>query len=237
MDEISRNTMKQLPEELRPYERFEKLGPEAISDSELLAILIKSGTKKKRASEVADEVLDAAGGLSGLGRMSLRALSEIKGIGRVKAITIMAASQIGIRIDRAERLTGPSANSAGAIASLYMKEMNRELQEVFRVVLLDTKLKIIRTVTVSRGTVDRTLVHPREVFSEAIMCRASGIIAMHNHPSGDETPSTEDYAVTERLYEAGKILGIDLTDHIIFGNGRYYSFAEHGEIGTGRMGA
>lgn len=221
-------TMKTLPEELRPYERLEAFGAEALSDTELLAVLLKSGSRRKTAAEVAADVLCRCGGLSGLDGMSVPALSEVEGIGRAKAVTLLAAYELGLRICRNRRISRIRITDIGQLAERYGAEMTLARQEKFKAVLLDRKWQILKDVTVSVGTVDQTLVHPREVFSEAIANRASAVVVMHNHPAGSGTPSRADEETTRRLIAAGRILGIELADHIIFGNGNYFSFFREG---------
>ncbi len=228
-------TMKMLPEGLRPYERLEAYGPETLSDTELISILLKSGNRKRNAVEVAQDVLTRSEGLYGLGELSVQALTEISGVGWVKAITLLAAYELGRRISKGNQGKKTKIGSIEQLASLYGDVM-RLPQEHFKVVLLDRKWQILKDVTVSVGTVDRAIVHPREVFSPAVTNRASGVVVMHNHPSGDCTPSKEDRETTRRLAEAGRILGIVLADHIIYGKDRYYSFFLEGDMEELRSG-
>lgn len=223
-------TMKTLPEEIRPYERIEALGADTLSDTELLAVLLKSGSRKRNAVEVAQDVLRRSGGLSGLGNMSVQALTETEGVGRVKAVTLLAAYELGRRISRGIRVRKTRIQGIDQLATMYASEMALMQQEHFKAVLLDRKWQILKDVTISVGTVDRTIVHPREVFAEAVTNRACAVVVMHNHPSGDAAPSKEDRETTRRLMEAGRILGIMLADHIVFGKGHYYSFFLQGEM-------
>ena len=222
-------TMKTLPEGLRPYERLEAYGPETLSDTELISILLKSGNRKRNAVEVAQDVLARSEGLYGLGALSVQALTEISGVGFAKAVTLLAAFELGRRISKGDVGKKTRIGSIEQLASLYSGEMHLP-QEHFKVVLLDRKWQILKDATVSVGTVDRAIVHPREVFSPAVVNRASGVVVMHNHPSGDCTPSREDRETTRRLAEAGKILGIVLADHIIYGKDQYYSFFLEGDM-------
>ncbi|MBR5280927.1 MAG: DNA repair protein RadC [Clostridia bacterium] len=222
-------TMKTLPEGLRPYERLEAYGPETLSDTELIAILLKSGNRNRNAVEVAQDVLTRSEGLYGLGELSVKALTEISGVGAVKAITLLAAFELGRRISKGEQGKKTKISSIEQLASLYAPVMHLP-QEHFKVVLLDRKWQILKDVTVSVGTVDKAIVHPREVFSPAVVNRASGVVVMHNHPSGDCTPSQADRDTTRRLSAAGNILGIVLADHIIYGRDRYYSFFLEGDL-------
>lgn len=223
-------TMKMLPEAIRPYERIEALGPHTLSDAELLAVLLKSGSRKRNVVAVAQDVLARSGGLSGLGALSVQALTEVEGVGWVKAVTLLAAYEIGQRISKGQQIRKTKIRGIDQLASMYASEMMQMPQEHFKAVLLDRKWQILKDVTISVGTVDRAIVHPREVFAEAVTNRASGIVVMHNHPSGDATPSREDRETTKRLLEAGQILGIVLADHIVFGADQYYSFFLEGEM-------
>lgn len=223
-------TMRTLPEELRPYERVEALGAGALSDTELVAVLIKTGSRDRNATEVAQDILRRCGGITGLGAMSVAAFREIAGVGRVKAVTLLAAYELGARIARGMQVRRTRISSIEQLGNLYLREMMLRDRETFKAVLLDKKWQIIKDVTVSVGTVDRTLVHPREVFAEAVANRASAVVLMHNHPSGDATPSREDRETTRRLIQAGRVLGIQVADHIVFGNGVFYSFYREGEM-------
>lgn len=228
-------TMKMLPEGLRPYERLEAYGAVTLSDTELISILLKSGSRDRNAVEVARDVLTRSEGLYGLGELSVQALTEIAGVGFVKAVTLLAAFELGKRISKGDQGKKTKISSIEQLASLYAGVMHFP-QEHFKVVLLDRKWQILKDVTVSVGTVDRAIVHPREVFSPAVTNRASGVVVMHNHPSGDCTPSKEDRKTTERLAEAGSVLGIPLADHIIYGKDRYYSFFLEGDMEALRSG-
>ena len=227
--EEKKTTMRLLPEEMRPYERAEALGEEKLSDAELLAVLLRSGTKESTALEMAQILLKRFGGLSGLAAASRERLSEIKGVGNVKATVIRSAFELGKRGIRAKRVERVQIKSVEHLAGLYMAEM-RSPQEQLRVVLLDTKSRIIRDETVSIGSSNQARADPKDIFSAAIEGRAESIVLMHNHPTGDCTPSREDYRLTERMFSAGKILGITVVDHIVFGDNAYYSFYESGDM-------
>lgn len=221
--------MRALPEALRPYEKAEALGTEQLSDGELLAVLIRSGTRAKTALELGNELLLKSGGLAGLSGLTLREISETPGIGRVKAIGLKCALELGKRVSRERRISRTDARTAGELVKLYSTDMRGE-REVFRIVLLDNQARIIGDALISMGTSDRTLVSPKEVFSEALKRRAASVVAMHNHPSGVPEPSAEDLQITERLADAGDVVGVPLADHIIFAGDRYYSFYEHGRL-------
>ena len=227
--EENKATMRCLPEELRPYERAEALGEEKLSDAELLAVLLRSGTKESTSLDVAQTLLRKFGGIRGLGAASRERLSEVKGVGRVKAILIRSAFEIGKRGIREKRVERTQIKSVEHFADLYMAEM-KSPQEQLRVVLLDTKSRIIRDEIISIGTSNQARVNPKDIFSVAVDGRAESIVLMHNHPTGDCSPSREDYEFTERIFRAGKILGITVVDHIIFGDNVYYSFFESGDM-------
>ncbi len=229
MEKKTNATMRNLPAAIRPYEKAEALGADRLSDAELLAVMIKSGTREKSSLELAQELLNKHGGLRGLGALSPEDLREANGIGRVKAVTLKCALELGGRMLREKRIERRQLTSVKDVADLYSAEMDSEREE-FRIVLLDSKSRIIRDRLISVGTSERALVDPREVFFAALSGRASALLVMHNHPSGDPAPSPEDFSTTRRLFEAGRILGITLVDHIIFGAGCYYSFHEQGDM-------
>lgn len=237
-------TIKEWPSEERPRERLESLGPRALSPRELLAILIETGLPKT-AARPALSALDLAGNLlqhfaRGDGGASLRRimtasvgeLCEVSGIGPAKATKILAALDLG---RRAAEETRPERDRIRTPRDVYerMRLAMRDLpHEEFHVLLLNTQNEILRDLPVTRGTLDASLVHPREVFRPAILEAAAGIVLVHNHPSGDPSPSAEDRAVTRQLVEAGKQIGIDVLDHVVMGEGRYVSFVEAGLLGS-----
>lgn len=227
-------TMKDLPLYERPYEKLEKLGEEMLSNSELLAIIIKTGNKKESSLDLANRILscdDRDIGLSFLYELTLQQLREIDGIGKVKAIQIKALSELSKRmaasfnIHRKKAMTSPKE-----VCDLVMEEMRILKKEVFKAILLDVKNHVIKQLNISVGSLNSSIVHPREVFCEAVKVSSSGIIFVHNHPSGDPEPSREDIDTTERLIQAGNILGIKVLDHIIIGDGKYVSLKEKGYI-------
>jgi DNA repair protein RadC len=224
-----RATMRSLPRELRPYERAEALGEERLSDAELLAVLIRTGTRENTALDVAGKLLVGFGGLRGIGEASLERLSEVSGVGKVKAIAIRSAFELGKRAILESRMKKAQITRTEQVADLYMAEM-RSSQEQFRVVLLDTRSRIIRDETVALGSSNRAIVDPKEVFRAAIAGKAETVILMHNHPTGDCSPSRDDYLMTKRLISAGKIIGIEVVDHLIFGDNVYYSFFDSGDM-------
>ncbi len=225
--------MKDLPISERPYEKLLVHGPTSLSDAELLAIIIKTGTSKLRAIEVAQRILNLnkyETGLTGLYNLSIQQFKQIDGIGDIKAIQIMAILEFSKRISKQQAIKEFQITSPKSIAQVYMEEMRYFKQEHFKVVCLDTKNNILGNRDISIGTTNSTIVHPREVFSDALKCGAASIIVLHNHPSGNPTPSNEDIQITERLIEASKLLGINLLDHIIIGDCKYISLKEKGLI-------
>ncbi|CAN5831256.1 MAG: DNA repair protein RadC [Gemmatimonadetes bacterium] len=235
-----RYTIKEWPSEERPRERLERLGPGALSPRELLAILIETGTPAS-ANKPARSALDLASDLlqhfsteeggASLRRImtaSLAELCEVDGIGPAKATKILAAFDLGRRA--AEELR-PDRSRMSTPRDVYerMRLRMRDLpHEEFHVLLLNTQNEILRDLQITRGTLDASLVHPREVFRPAVVQSAAAVVLVHNHPSGDPSPSAEDRAVTRQLREAGKVVGIDVLDHVIIGEGRYASFVEAG---------
>lgn len=202
-------------------------GQKHLTNSELLAIILRTGSKKKNAIELANYIINKdQQGLKYLNDMSIEELCEIDGIGLSKAAQIKASLELGIRIasiiPNKYRIKNP-----WDIYKYYMSTMRYENQEVFKVVLLNTKNEIICDVDVSKGTLNSSLVHPREVFREAIKRSSNKIILMHNHPSGSIEPSNEDKNVTSRLTKCGELIGIEVIDHIIIGDGVYFSFKEN----------
>jgi DNA repair protein RadC len=220
--------IRELPAEERPRERLMKYGSSAVSTAELLAIQIRIGTKERSALGLAELLLSQFGGLRGIANASIEELSRVKGIGPVKAVEIAASVELGKRLAALSDDEKPVVRSPQDIVNLLMPELRDAKREHFKSALLDTKNRVMKIVTVSIGTLDSSLVHPREVFKDAIISSASSLIVAHNHPSGDPTPSNEDVRVTRRLLEAGQLLGIDLLDHIVLGDNRFISLKERG---------
>jgi DNA repair protein RadC len=218
-------TIKEMPEELRPRERLLAAGPQALSNAELLAILIRTGTRMETAIDVARRVLSRPEGLQYLAQASLEELQKEKGIGLAKAAELKAALELGRRL-AAFTLTRTIIKNPWDVASLLMDEMRFLDRENFRTVSLNTKNQVLGVDSVSVGSLNSSQAHPREVFKDPIRRSAAAIILAHNHPSGDPTPSQEDIAVSRRLVEAGRILGIEVLDHLIIGDGRFTSFKE-----------
>lgn len=223
-----RLTIKELPEESRPRERMLQVGCQGLSNAELLAILLRTGNQRESALDLANRILKESQGLEFLARASLEELTRIQGIGLAKASQIKAAIELGRRLAvyRAEQTF--TVNSPESAANLLMDEMRFLDREHFKAVLLNTKNNVIGIETISVGSLSASIVHPRELFKQAIIKSAAALILAHNHPSGDPTPSREDLEVTKRLVEAGDLLGIQVLDHLIIGNGRYVSLKVRG---------
>lgn len=232
--QYNRLKMKDLPISERPYEKLEKFGPEMLSNAELLAIIIKTGSRTDTSVALAQRVLkqnDGDGGLAFLYDISLEQLKTLKGIGRVKAIQIKALMELSKRIASTFSFNNRFIiKSPDDVSRLLMEEMRHLKKEVFKVVLLNTKNHVIKHINVSVGSLSASIVHPREVFCEAVKAGCSAVLMIHNHPSGDPDPSSEDIETTRRLVNAGDILGIKVLDHIVIGDGRYVSLKERGII-------
>ncbi|MEW6173642.1 MAG: DNA repair protein RadC [Bacillota bacterium] len=217
-----RVTIPELPEAARPRERLWREGPGALTETELLAIILRTGSQAGSALDLAGYLLGSLGGLLGLSRASLEELSAVTGIGPAKAAQVAAALEFGRRFSDSAgaRTVITTPHDASRLLMARMRHLDRE---EFRVILLDTKNHVIQIETVAVGTLNSTGVQPREVFKNAIRRSAAAIILAHNHPSGDPTPSREDVALTQRLIQAGELVGIEILDHIIIGDNRYIS--------------
>ncbi len=221
--------MKDMPADMRPREKMLTQGEDGLSDAELLAIILGNGTRNLSALDLANKLIIEHKGLRNLKELSLDELTDEKGIGPAKAVSIKAAIEIGRRIAMGyrERQTIRSPEDA---KNLVMEEMRYFDREHFRVLYLDRKGGLIVWEDVSVGGLHSSIVHPREVFKTAVKRSAASIILIHNHPSGDPSPSREDIDVTHRLADAGKIMGIEVLDHIVIGEATYYSLKEQGLI-------
>ena len=209
--------IKDLPASERPRERLAEKGAGALSHAELVAILLRTGRKGMSAVEIAQELLQKFGTLTGLERASLDELREVKGVGRDKAIALKAAFTLARRMAQELHGDAPMLDTPSSVADYLREEVRGYDVEHFKVVLLNTRRKLIRVEAVSQGLVDTILVHPREVFRQAIAANASALILAHNHPSGDPTPSEADVRVTRDLIRAGQLLKIEVLDHVILG--------------------
>jgi DNA repair protein RadC len=219
--------MKELASSERPREKMLNGGTAYLSNSELLAILLRTGTKDKSVFRLAEEVLSLENsGILFLSECAPEELASIKGIGPAKACQVLAGMELGRRVatkprDNKVRVDGPES-----IVSLFMEEMRYFKKEVFKILLINTKGEIIGTDKISMGDLSTTIIHPREVFLPAVKRSAAAVVFVHNHPSGDPAPSSDDIATTQKLVDAGKIIGISVWDHIIIGDGKYVSFRE-----------
>lgn len=220
--------ISQWPEGERPRERLLREGPGALTDAQLLAILLRVGRPDTSAVQVAVELLQQLDGVQGLANHGLDELCRVPGIGPAKAAQLLAALELGKRVLAAPLSTGTRIQSSRDLFRHYFPLLRDLRHEVFKLVLLDAKHAIIRDVTVSQGSLTLSIVHPREVFNLAVRDSAAAVICLHNHPSGDPEPSVEDRALTARLVSAGEVLGIPVLDHLILGDGRYVSFADRG---------
>ena len=226
--------IKELPTIERPCEKFCFYGAKKLSDSELLAIIIKTGTKDKTAVMLAQELMNKydydSRGLAFLNDVSLAELQKIKGIGRIKAIQLKAVWELIKRSSKPIALKKHKILSPSNAAEFLMEDLRYLKQEMVVVILLDVKNEIIKTVTVAIGGLSQSGVEAREIFKEPIKNSASSIILAHNHPSGDPSPSDSDIVFTKRIYDAGKIFGIEVLDHIIIGNGIFSSLKKMGKF-------
>ena len=221
--------MKELSENERPYEKCLRYGAEYLSDTELLAVLLRTGVKGMNSLELAQKILQTPSegtGLLNIHHLTLQKLKNIRGIGTVKAIQILCLSELAKRLAKTSAGEGLILNSPSTIAEYYMEELRHQKQEQMKLLMLNTKTKLIGEADISKGTVNASLVSPRELFIEALNQEAVSIILIHNHPSGDPTPSKSDILLTKRVKDAGDLIGIELLDHIIIGNNCYISFSE-----------
>jgi DNA repair protein RadC len=224
--------LKNMPEAEQPYEKCKTFGPGALTDSELLAVFIRTGTREKDPIQIARQVLQHSGkeGLVGLMQMNLKDLMSIKGIGEVKAIQLLCLTELSKRIARQQATPVLKMDNAASIAEYYMEQLRHEPQEQVWICLFDTKCKLICDKMLSTGTVNSSLITPREIFLYALKNSAVYFVMVHNHPSGDPTPSAEDIALTRNVAQAGQIMNIRLMDHIIIGDRDYTSLNEIGLI-------
>ena len=222
---------KELPESERPYEKFWKLGPSALSDAELLAVIIKSGSGGMTAVDVARGFLgQKERNLMNLYELSFEEMKQIRGIGNVIAMQLKCIAELSTRISVTRHLEGIQMTSAASVAEYYMEQLRHEKQEKLIVCMFDNKCKWLGDALISVGSVNSSIVPPREIFLKALEKKAVHIVMVHNHPSGRAVPSGEDDIVTDRIAQAGKLLGIRLSDHIIIGDHSYYSYCEAGYI-------
>lgn len=223
--------MKSLPESERPYEKAAEYGVESLSDAELLAVILRTGTKDKSVRDLAEEILKLGNpsGLPGLLHHSLADYQEVRGIGIVKAIQLSCIGELSKRIWKSAKVTSELiCRNPAVIAEYFMEEMRHKEQEFLKMLILNTKNVLMKDIDISKGTVNASLATPREIYIEALKHRGSSVILLHNHPSGDPMPSKDDCLFTKRVAEAGKMIGISLLDHIIIGDNSYVSLKERG---------
>lgn len=212
-----------------PYEKFMLFGAGALTEAELLAIILRTGTKNCSALELAQKILSIAGqekGLNSLHHVSIEELMEIPGVGEVKAVKIKCLAELAVRMAKERAGKTLQFSAPDTVANYYMEMMRHQEKEVVLLLLLDNKLKLIEEETLSMGTVKASLLSSREVFIQALKCRACYIMLLHNHPSGDPHPSNQDIEITQKIKAAGELMDIPLLDHIIMGDGCYISLKE-----------
>lgn len=219
--------IKDLPEADRPREKLLKHGAEFLTNAELLAILLRTGTKDKSALMLAGDIIKAHGEkLSELAKTNAVSLSKMKGIGQTKALTVVAALELGRRVDSADILEMGAISTSAEAARVFRPYLRDATKEHFYVMLLTAKNKLISVECLSVGTIDNSVASPRDVFAAALLKNASAVIIAHNHPSGEPLPSMADRALTARMIKVGDALGVRVLDHIIIGLGSYYSFQD-----------
>lgn len=223
-----RPTIKEMPETERPRERLQSYGPSVLSTPELLAIIMRTGSRGENVVSLATRVVSHFGSLPALARASVEELADVHGIGVAKACEIRAAVELGVRLAASVDDLKPSIHGPGDAAGLVLTEMSLLTEEELRVLVLDTKNQVLTIHKLYRGTANSAPVRPAEVFREAVRRNATGVIVVHNHPSGDPSPSPEDVETTNRLFETGKLLGIDLVDHLVIAGGRFISLRQKG---------
>lgn len=228
VDEAPVHTMKSIPKEERPYEKCLEHGAECLSDAELLAVILRTGSKGESALDLSRKVLSARSGegLLGIYHMSISDLTKVKGLGKVKALQLKCVAELSRRIAKATFSQGICFKNPEEVALYYMEELRHKEQEVLMLVMLNSKGRFLKDQIISKGTVRASLISPREIFIEAVRYQAVGIILLHNHPSGIPEPSKEDIALTIRVKRAGAMLGIELLDHIIIGDRQAVSMRE-----------
>ncbi len=228
MNKESSFTVRDLPKPERPRERLQKFGPEALSAQELLALVIGRGIPKKSVINIAQELLGRFGNVKAISQATIEELSQIKGIGLAKAAQIKASFELGRREDLEPELKNFDIKDPEAVVKAIRASIKDKAKEHFKLILLNPRNKIIGISTISVGTLNASLVHPREVFKDAIVHSAASVVLAHNHPSGDPEPSEDDLTITKRLTESGKILGIEVLDHIVVVKNGFFSFKEKG---------
>lgn len=218
--------IKELPESEQPRERFLTHGVENLSNSDLLSIILRTGIKDISVRELSENILSSVGSITNLKDIGIRELSKIKGVGTIKAITLLAAIELGKRVNNPEISLKMKLNNSEIVHNSFKSLFKNLKQEKFMAIYLDNKKRLISYKFLFIGTLNKSIVHPREIFNEALKVNASSIICIHNHPSNDITPSNEDIIFTKQLIEGSKIIGIPVVDHLITNGEEYFSFYE-----------
>lgn len=226
-------TIKELPQEGRPYDKFREQGPEFLTDAELIAIVLRTGTPGISATALAERILHLSKsypGLLGLQHLTIKELMHLKGVGQVKAIQIKCIGELSRRIAKSTARRKLDFKDPETIAWYYMEDLRHQEQEQLICMMLDTKNVLLGDLVISKGTVNAALISPRELFLNALQYHAVNIIMIHNHPSGNPEPSQEDVLITKRIQDAGRLIGIHLLDHIIIGDQCFVSLCQMGII-------
>jgi DNA repair protein RadC len=226
----ARLSVREIPSEDRPRERLLSHGASALSSTELLAVLLQTGTSAASVTDLAGRLLAAFGSLEGLSQARPDELTRQAGIGPTKASAVLAAFELGRRVQAAPAARRPAIRTPGDVAALVGPQMRHLDREHFRAVLLNTRHEVLDVTSVAVGGLDSAPIHPREVFKEAIRRSAAAVILVHNHPSGTPEPSADDLRITTRLQQAGRVVGIEVLDHVIIGDGQFVSLRERGAL-------
>lgn len=224
------NLIKNMSAEEKPRERLKKYGANNLTDEELIAIILRCGTFNNSAKDIAKQLTKEITTVKNFPELTISRLIKIKGIGEVKAITLIAAIELGKRVLSLEKSNKLKITNANIVYDLFKYDLVKEKQENFLILLLDNKKQLLNFKVIFKGTINLITIHPREVFKEALLNSASAIILVHNHPSGDINPSEEDKNTTQNLIQVGLIMQIPVIDHIIIGHNSYYSFYDHKEM-------
>ncbi|MFW5856155.1 MAG: RadC family protein [Bacillota bacterium] len=219
-------TIKEMPEEERPREKLMKYGADKLSNSELLALIIRTGHKEKTAIRLARDILSFAGGIEQLNDLSVEELKNIKGVGIAKGTQIQALIELSKRFTAASGQSQVKIKSPQDVCKLVMPELRYASQEIFKVILLNIKNQVIAIPEISKGSLNKSMAHPRDVFRVAIRRSSAAIVLVHNHPSGDPEPSKKDIKITKKLAASGDLLGIEVLDHLVIGDGNFVSMKE-----------
>ena len=226
---LSKIRIRDIPEEERPRERLIRNGPESLSNAELLGVILRTGSREENAVSLANQILSKYN-IKQLSLTNVSRLTQVHGVGKAKAAQIAAVFELALRLETFVEEPKRKICSPKDVYALMYPKMREQKKEKFITLCLDTKNQVLKEEVVSIGSLNASIVHPREVFKSALMESSASVIIVHNHPSGDPSPSREDIMVTEKLVEGGKLLGIDVLDHIIIGDGRYVSLKDEGIV-------